>query len=311
MLSFVRQYRVALLWSLLLHAVLASVLTFSALSDLPFAGAPAPQVAIEATVVDSGRIEQEMRRLENAEQQEIQEREAEAQRLREEAEAARLAKQEEERRLQALQEEREQAELRRQQELAEQRRADEEAERLQAAQEEADRQRQAELEAQQQAEAERRQEELRRQQEAERERLAELERQRKAEEERLARLEAERQEQERQQREAALQRELAEEERRMAAEASGLLDEYQRLIEQQIERNWVRPPGAAAGLDCTVQVTQIPNGEVVGVRVGTCNGDAAVVRSIEAAVYRASPLPLPRDPTLFDRNLTVTFRPDS
>ncbi|MEJ1961159.1 MAG: cell envelope integrity protein TolA [Gammaproteobacteria bacterium] len=43
--------------------------------------------------------------------------------------------------------------------------------------------------------------------------------------------------------------------------------------------------------------------------VGECNGDAAVRESIEAAVYRASPLPPAPDPAVFDRNLVFTFRP--
>ena len=39
-------------------------------------------------------------------------------------------------------------------------------------------------------------------------------------------------------------------------------------------------------------------------------GDEVVVRSIEAAVYRSSPLPLPPDPQLFERNLRFTFKPE-
>jgi colicin import membrane protein len=49
---------------------------------------------------------------------------------------------------------------------------------------------------------------------------------------------------------------------------------------------------------------------VVNVRIGTCNGDASVRESIEAAAYRASPLPPPPDPSLFERNLEITFKPD-
>lgn len=325
MLSFLRQHAVALLCSFLLHAVLAAVLMVSVMRDPPFDGAPPAQVAIEATVVDSSRIEEEMRLLEAAEQQETREREAEAERLREQAEQARSAQQEEQRRLEELRDQREAevaSEQQRQEQLAAQRRADEEAERKRAAEQE-------ELEAEQMAEAlrqreesQRRQEELRQKQEAERARLEELERQRKEEEARLARLEEERQEQERlqreaeearatAQREAAMREELAAEQRRMDAESSGLLAQYITLIQQQITRNWIRPPSAGPDLECSVQVTQIPSGEVVGVRVGACNGDAAVIRSIEAAVYRASPLPLPPDSILFERNLTVVFAPDS
>jgi colicin import membrane protein len=57
-------------------------------------------------------------------------------------------------------------------------------------------------------------------------------------------------------------------------------------------------------------VTQVPGGEVTQVRIGECNGDQAVRESIEAAVYRASPLPPPPDPALFDRNLKINFKPD-
>jgi colicin import membrane protein len=49
---------------------------------------------------------------------------------------------------------------------------------------------------------------------------------------------------------------------------------------------------------------------VVGVRVGECNGDDSVRASIEAAVLKASPLPEPPDPALFERNLRLEFKPD-
>lgn len=105
-------------------------------------------------------------------------------------------------------------------------------------------------------------------------------------------------------------RQLEEEERLLAAADSGALAAYLALIRQKVERHWVRPPSAGAGLECEVLVTQIPGGTVAGVRMGNCNGDDAVRRSIEAAVLRASPLPLPDDPRLFERNLRFTFKPE-
>jgi colicin import membrane protein len=57
-------------------------------------------------------------------------------------------------------------------------------------------------------------------------------------------------------------------------------------------------------------VTQEPGGTVTQVKIAECNGDQAVRESIEAAVYRASPLPPPPDPSLFDRNLKINFKPD-
>jgi len=104
-------------------------------------------------------------------------------------------------------------------------------------------------------------------------------------------------------------RQLEEEELLLAATDSGALDQYKSLIRQKIERNWVRPPSAKPGLECEVSVTQIPGGQVTDVRIGRCNADDAVRRSIEAAVLRASPLPLPDDATLFERNLSFIFKP--
>ncbi len=109
--------------------------------------------------------------------------------------------------------------------------------------------------------------------------------------------------------ESELQEQLAAENARMQAERAGALDEYIRLIANQIERNWVPPLSAKPGLECLVQVVQIPSGDVMDVRVGRCNGDDAVIRSIEAAVRRSSPLPKPPSQAVFERNLNVTFRP--
>jgi colicin import membrane protein len=112
-------------------------------------------------------------------------------------------------------------------------------------------------------------------------------------------------------READLQRRLAAEEEEGAAAAAraGVMDEYRLMLVQTIERNWIRPPSARAGLECTMYVTQAPGGTVVDVRLGTCNGDQAVRESITTAVYKSSPLPAPRDPRAFERRLEIVFRP--
>ncbi len=143
----------------------------------------------------------------------------------------------------------------------------------------------------------------RRRQEAERKRLEDVERQR-AENERK-RMEAEEAERQR-----LRDREIAEEQARIDAMNSGALAQYVYAIQQRIQRNWIEPPSARAGLECVVNVRQLPGGEVVGATIGRCNGDDAVKRSIEAAVFKASPLPEPEDPRLFERNLRITFKPE-
>jgi colicin import membrane protein len=80
-------------------------------------------------------------------------------------------------------------------------------------------------------------------------------------------------------------------------------------ITARIQRAWIRPASARAGIECVLYVTQVPGGEIVNVRLGACNGDQAVRESIEAAAFRASPLPPPPDPALFERNLIINFRP--
>ena len=113
-----------------------------------------------------------------------------------------------------------------------------------------------------------------------------------------------------QDREAELRRQLADEERVAAVQSGPLRDRYIALLRNKIQNAWIKPPSATAGVDCLVQVTQVPGGEVTGARVTQCNGDAAVRQSIENAVYRASPLPEPPDPALFERNFTLRFRPN-
>ena len=116
--------------------------------------------------------------------------------------------------------------------------------------------------------------------------------------------------QEASEREADLKRNLAEEEQANVARSGAALASWEAQIAARITRAWLRPPTARPGIECVLNVTQVPGGEVTQVSIGACNGDQAVRESIEAAVYRASPLPAPPDPALFDRNLKILFKPD-
>ena len=103
---------------------------------------------------------------------------------------------------------------------------------------------------------------------------------------------------------------MAEEERVAAVESGPLADRYRAALQARIQKAWIKPPSARVGIDCLVEVTQVPGGEVTSAKVTQCNGDAAVRQSIENAVYRASPLPDPPDPALFQRNFAFRFKPD-
>ena len=109
--------------------------------------------------------------------------------------------------------------------------------------------------------------------------------------------------------EAEAQKRAAEEQARRTS-AGPALASWKSQIEAKITHNWLRPPTARSGIKCVLKVTQVPGGEVTNVSIGECNGDQAVRDSIQAAVYRASPLPPPPDPALFDRELIIQFTPE-
>ena len=172
-----------------------------------------------------------------------------------------------------------------------------------------------ELERKKQAEAKKRRlaEQVKRKKEEEKKRkVAEVEKKRLAEIERKKQ-----EERKREQAEQALaqQLEMEEQERQRAARearALAVADEYKALIRQKVSRNWVRPPGAQKGLKVTVMVKLVPGGEVLQATVVRSSGNPVFDRSVENAVYKATPLPLPQDADLFDyfREIEFLFNPE-
>ena len=160
-------------------------------------------------------------------------------------------------------------------------------------------------------------EKKRRAADAEKKRLAdEAERERKlaeAEQKRQDDIRRQRQENERQRlAEATAMREteMQAETDQLAAMNSNEGAAYLYALQQRVVRSWVKPASAKPGLKCTVRIRQRAGGDVTSATIGECNGDAAVRRSIEAAVYKASPLPTPSNPILFDPNLVFIFKPE-
>ena len=117
---------------------------------------------------------------------------------------------------------------------------------------------------------------------------------------------------------AELQSKLADEERlekeaelakEKNAKLQSLRSQYVRLIEQKVERNWLRPTTSTSSMSCEVVVTQTSLGDVIDVVLKKCANDLAFQRSIERAVRKASPLPPPPNPEVFDREIHFTFKP--
>jgi colicin import membrane protein len=270
---------------------------------------PPPTLAIQAVVVGDLQLpkptRQSQQQARERERREAEAREAaERQRLEEEAakrEQEQRTQQEREEAVKRQEQEREQEKVREEQ-LVRERETQEKIAREKAAEEQrvAERQQQAEAERQKKLEAERQQKA-----EAERKRVAEIERKQREREE----ADRQRAAAESATREKQLRDQLAEEEGLMQARSSPAMSQYAARIQQHVERQWNRPPSTQSGLECVVAVSQSPNGTVLRVQVEQCNGDAAVRQSIENAVQRASPLPLPTDMRLFERNLRFIFKP--
>jgi colicin import membrane protein len=193
---------------------------------------------------------------------------------------------------------------------------------------EVDKRAQEEEEARKKAEAEKhRQAELQKKQEEEKARAETLKRQAierkqqeaaKQEQQKRAAAQERQQEEKRRQKltEQSLQEQLAaeEKERTDAAHAARTVSEvskYKALIQQRVIRSWNRPVGAAKGMKCVVSVRLTPGGEVLSATVVQSSGNAQFDRSAEYAVYKAAPLPLPQDPSLFDnfREFNLDFNP--
>nr|WP_305906707.1 cell envelope integrity protein TolA [Methylomarinum sp. Ch1-1]MDP4519406.1 cell envelope integrity protein TolA [Methylomarinum sp. Ch1-1] len=84
-------------------------------------------------------------------------------------------------------------------------------------------------------------------------------------------------------------------------------------IQRKVNNSWIRPMTSSKGLSCTVQVKLLASGDVMDASVVKSSGDSVFDRSAENAVRKASPLPVPKDRTLFSRNFrtfTFVFKPE-
>jgi colicin import membrane protein len=277
MQEFLARLRVFLL-AVGIHVLMVAVVVLGTMNWKPFRKPQNLGLTIEAVIVDTSDLRRQRE---------------EAQR---EAEDAVRRQEQKERRDRELEQQRQ----RREQEVEEQRKRDA-AERLQSLRMERERKLEEERLKQQ-----RELEQLREQREA-------AERQRKLEEERLKQLETRRQTEADEQRKrlAESEKQKQQEAEQRAFQAGQLAtkkDEYVIAIQSLVTQNWLRPPTAQAGLNCTVHVVQIPGGEVISSNiVGRCNGDEATRRSIIAAVDRTGVLPYRGFEDVFEREINFNF----
>ena len=110
--------------------------------------------------------------------------------------------------------------------------------------------------------------------------------------------------------EDAAERELAQLKAGQAASArnKGLAD-YQAKIIGKIRGNIVLPPAINGNPESIFEVTQLPSGEVLSVKLKTPSGNQALDTAVERAILKSSPLPKPDDPSLFQREISIKYRP--
>lgn len=286
-------------YALLVHLVLLGVLVFSldwTSTVKPGARQHAP---IRAIAVDARQLDSQLQRKKQLEDQKRREEQEKLKRLEEQKQAERNKAEQKKR----------QAELKKKQQQEAKRKA------------EAERKRQSELALKKKAEAEkkRKEDEARKKAEAEKKRKQQ-EAKRKAEDEARKKAEAEKKrqaEQARKKAEQEMQARLAAEQEREAAQRrsamQSMVNEYVLYIQDKVQRSWIRPPSSGADLSCTVEVRLIPSGEVIDAQIVRSSGNSAFDRSVEAAVFKASPLPVPPDPDVMEqfRSLRFEFKPGS
>jgi colicin import membrane protein len=112
-------------------------------------------------------------------------------------------------------------------------------------------------------------------------------------------------------REAAAQRAANQAQQR--AKMAGEVDKYKALILNAIGQRWILPEHVESGLSSVFRIRLAPDGAVLDVSLSRSSGDPILDRSAQAAIFKASPLPVPNDPLIFDmfRDISLTVRPEN
>lgn len=125
---------------------------------------------------------------------------------------------------------------------------------------------------------------------------------------------------ERQLQEMLLEEQLAREQkqqdeaRKQAERANAIEADFMTQIQAHVSSYWSYPSVVRPEDETEVKITLVPTGQVIQVVVVKASGNPAQDRSVEQAVRKASPLPVPKDIHVFEksfRNFTIKFRPEN
>lgn len=109
--------------------------------------------------------------------------------------------------------------------------------------------------------------------------------------------------------ESAIQEATQKQAAHAAAARSKAMNAYVASIVRKIRGNIVLPPDIKGNPEAIFEVTQLPDGEVLTVRLKRSSGNAALDTAVERAILKSNPLPKPQQAELFARSLDLRYRP--
>ncbi len=110
--------------------------------------------------------------------------------------------------------------------------------------------------------------------------------------------------------------------RQLALESKGLRDAqasaalvrgqaaWMDKIRGKIRGNLIKPDNLVGNPQAVFDVTLLPGGEVLSVKLRESSGNPALDAATERAIRKSDPLPKPDDPSAFERELRLTFKPN-
>ena len=85
--------------------------------------------------------------------------------------------------------------------------------------------------------------------------------------------------------------------------------DYIRRIQAKVRGNVTLPPDLVGNPEAIFEVVQLPTGEIIDATLKKSSGVRAYDEAVQRAIQKSSPLPRPDRPELFQRALTLKFRP--
>jgi colicin import membrane protein len=84
---------------------------------------------------------------------------------------------------------------------------------------------------------------------------------------------------------------------------------YIRSIQAKVKGNVLVPPDIPGNPEAIFEVVQLPTGEIIDAQLKKSSGVRAYDEAVQRAITKSSPLPKPESLDLFQRSLTLRFRP--